>query len=275
MSSYRLMFLLFREAELDQRTLAILELLEEDADSFAKRAEMYYERRPQLISMIEEFYRSHRSLIERYDRIKTVTSSGTCQHLLANVSSPENKFALSMDMKYYAFSETSCDIDLELADSAVSEVDDPNQEDKVLNDNGIKDIDLEKTSCDIDLELEYSAESEVDDPEQVDEVLDDNGIKGGVLGTINNVEARKLGEEIERLREENRIQKEQLTQKDEDKKEVIRQLSFAVSLLMDDNARLRMGENGTKFANERNPFDSGRVKGTFLRKLFHWPRIFQ
>ena len=43
-------------------------LIDEDADSFAKRAEMYYQKRPELVSLVEEFYRSYRALAERYDQ---------------------------------------------------------------------------------------------------------------------------------------------------------------------------------------------------------------
>ncbi|XP_048137249.1 protein NETWORKED 4A-like isoform X2 [Rhodamnia argentea] len=55
--------------EMDQGVKRMLKLLEEDGDSFAKKAEMYYKRRPDLISHVEEFYRMYRSLAERYDHL--------------------------------------------------------------------------------------------------------------------------------------------------------------------------------------------------------------
>ena len=70
--------------ELEEKTKAMLKLIEEDADSFAKHAEMYYKKRPELISMVEEFYHTHRSLAERYDQLKS--DSGTC--LLTTLASP-------------------------------------------------------------------------------------------------------------------------------------------------------------------------------------------
>ncbi|KAL0300047.1 UNVERIFIED_CONTAM: protein NETWORKED 3A [Sesamum angustifolium] len=57
--------------KLDEKTRMMLKLIEEDADSFAKRAEMYYKKRPELISMVEDFYRTHRSLAERYDQVRS------------------------------------------------------------------------------------------------------------------------------------------------------------------------------------------------------------
>ncbi|XP_030464351.1 protein NETWORKED 4A-like [Syzygium oleosum] len=55
--------------EMDQGVKRMLKLIEEDGDSFAKKAEMYYKRRPDLVSHVEEFYRMYRSLAERYDHL--------------------------------------------------------------------------------------------------------------------------------------------------------------------------------------------------------------
>ena len=56
-------------SEMDRSIKRMLKLIEEDADSFAKKAEMYYQKRPVLISHVEEFYRMYRSLAERYDHV--------------------------------------------------------------------------------------------------------------------------------------------------------------------------------------------------------------
>ncbi|KAJ9167429.1 hypothetical protein P3X46_022083 [Hevea brasiliensis] len=55
--------------EMDKNVRRMLKLIEEDGDSFAKKAEMYYQKRPELISLVEEFYRMYRSLAERYDHV--------------------------------------------------------------------------------------------------------------------------------------------------------------------------------------------------------------
>ena len=54
--------------ELNEKTKAMLKLIEQDADSFAQCAEMYYKKQPELISKVEDFYRTHRSLVEQYDQ---------------------------------------------------------------------------------------------------------------------------------------------------------------------------------------------------------------
>ncbi|CAN1270950.1 Protein NETWORKED 1D [Linum perenne] len=53
--------------DMDSNVAKMIKLIEEDADSFARRAEMYYKRRPELMKLVEEFYRAYRALAERYD----------------------------------------------------------------------------------------------------------------------------------------------------------------------------------------------------------------
>lgn len=52
---------------MDVKVKAMIKLIDEDADSFARRAEMYYKKRPELMKLVEEFYRAYRALAERYD----------------------------------------------------------------------------------------------------------------------------------------------------------------------------------------------------------------
>lgn len=52
---------------MDVKVKQMIRLIEEDADSFARRAEMYYKKRPELMKLVEEFYRAYRALAERYD----------------------------------------------------------------------------------------------------------------------------------------------------------------------------------------------------------------
>ncbi|MBA0560247.1 hypothetical protein Golob_017158 [Gossypium lobatum] len=166
-------------SELDHKTKAMLKLIEEDADSFAQRAEMYYKKRPELICLVEDLYRAHRSLAERYDQVKT--DPGT--RLLTTYSESFGSYA-------------------------ASEVDDP----------------------------EHETEGEA---AKGDGTLLDEQVMDEVSNEVSEDELTKLREEIERLKEENEIQKAELMQKDEEKMEVIRQLSLAVQVLKDENVDLK------------------------------------
>ncbi|KAK9112929.1 hypothetical protein Scep_020448 [Stephania cephalantha] len=54
---------------MDEKVKYALNLLAEEGDSFAKRAEMYYKRRPELIEFVEETHGAYRALADRYDHL--------------------------------------------------------------------------------------------------------------------------------------------------------------------------------------------------------------
>ncbi|KAI3668232.1 hypothetical protein L6452_43309 [Arctium lappa] len=216
-------------AELDDKTGAMLKLIEEDADSFAKRAEMYYKKRPELITIVEDLYRAHRSLAEKYDQVKF--DSGT-RHITPWTSCP-------LPLSKYRTSQ--------------------------LIKESEKSYDSYSESFDFDHDYD-SAESEIDDPqhEEIEELKNsDDDVE----------EAMKLREEIDRLREVNKVQKEQLIQKDEEKREAIRQLSFSLDLLKQENVDLKRGilgkaKDSFKKQTNSNPFEFNKLKGVFWGKLF-------
>ncbi|CAI0474318.1 unnamed protein product [Linum tenue] len=57
--------------DMEEKVHSVMTLVSEDGDSFAKRAEMYYKKRPEIITFVEEAYRAYRALAERYDHIST------------------------------------------------------------------------------------------------------------------------------------------------------------------------------------------------------------
>nr|GME06514.1 protein NETWORKED 3A-like [Ipomoea batatas] len=73
-------------AELDRKINAMLRIIEGDADSFAQRAEMFYKKRPELISMVRNYYRAHRLLAEGYSETFDLEESD-----LSEVDDPEPK----------------------------------------------------------------------------------------------------------------------------------------------------------------------------------------
>ncbi|KAL3531416.1 hypothetical protein ACH5RR_010738 [Cinchona calisaya] len=218
-------------SELDEKTKAMLKVIEEDADSFAQRAEMYYKKRPELISMVEDFYRMHRLLAERYDQLKS--ESGTrlitpwASPLSFTKCRPEKLMSLtsSIDKSYDSFSET-----YESEELGESDIEDPEPEE----------------------EVEYHKEIERK------EVLSSDG---------NNQVIMKLMEEIERLKEENSTQKEQLMQKDEEKRDVIRQLSLAMDLLREENVELR--KRVVKDSPKKQKYSEMNKLEGFWKRLFN------
>ncbi|KAL3644822.1 hypothetical protein CASFOL_010002 [Castilleja foliolosa] len=229
-------------AELDGKTKAMLKVIEEDADSFAQRAEMFYRKRPELISMVEDFYRTHRSLAERYDQAKSEpltrissTWSSTSSSSFSPLSFTKYRLqkSLSLDDKAYDSYSEACGPD----ESEESEVDDPEEpeEDEIS----------EKTVIIYETEEVFSDDS------------------------INEILIR-LRDEIERLKEENKVQKEQLMQKDEEKREVIRQLSVGMDLLRDENAKLRRCfVDGKSSRKKENRAETSKAKEGFFGRMFN------
>ncbi|KAJ6686544.1 PROTEIN NETWORKED 3A-RELATED [Salix purpurea] len=157
--------------ELDKKTKSMLKLVEPDADSFAQRAEMYYKKRPELISMVEDFYRAHRSLAERYDQLKFDSGNrlpATFGLPFSTKHRPEKLLSVEMHQTYGKNSETD-----DAGDFAESEVDDP-ELDQIQVDEELEEIETPEEKK--ETHAEDSAESEVDDPEQdqiqVDEELE-------------------------------------------------------------------------------------------------------
>ncbi|KAE8727603.1 hypothetical protein F3Y22_tig00005459pilonHSYRG00335 [Hibiscus syriacus] len=162
-------------SELDNKTKAMLKLMEGDGDSSAQRAEMYCKNRPELINVVEYLYRSHRSLAELYDRVK----SGHRCRLVTTLGSPFPSIKYISDKTY-----DSCSNTLD------SEVDDPEHE------------------HDRDMLRKQDVENE-------DRTLLDEEVTGDVPREAGVDEARKLREEVERLKEENENLKAESLKKDE------------------------------------------------------------
>ncbi|KAK8532567.1 hypothetical protein V6N13_131886 [Hibiscus sabdariffa] len=215
-------------SELDETTKAILKLMEGDGDSFAQRAEMYWKNRPELINLVEHLHRSHRSLAERYDRVK----SGNRSRLVTTLGSPCSSLKYISDR-----TDDSCSDTLEFEDYAESEIDDPEHQ--------------QDTNILTKRDVEYGNGTLLDQ-----EVTEDVPSEAGFD------EAMKLREEVERLKEENEYMKAQMLRKDEEKREVIRQLGFAMEVLKDENVELKrfMKESTRKW----NPLGFSKLKGIYL-----------
>lgn len=71
---------------------SMLKIIDEDADSFAKRAEMYYKKRPELMNYVEETYKAYKALAERYDRISGELHKAN--HTIATAFPDQVQFAI-------------------------------------------------------------------------------------------------------------------------------------------------------------------------------------
>ncbi|XP_016439412.1 kinase-interacting protein 1-like [Nicotiana tabacum] len=77
---------------------SVIKLIEEDGDSFAKRAEMYYKKRPELINFVEESYRAYRALAERYDHLSKELQ--TANNTIATIFPEQIQLAMDEEDEY-------------------------------------------------------------------------------------------------------------------------------------------------------------------------------
>ncbi|KAJ3683768.1 hypothetical protein LUZ60_013995 [Juncus effusus] len=197
-------------SDLEEKTKQMLKLIEQDADSFAQRAEMYYKKRPLLVEKLGDLYRSQRSLAEQLDQLKSQNKSISIPSL-----SPQNSLNLN---KKLTDNSSSC--------SVFSSTD----------------------SCESDSEVEDPIPDKESESEKV----------------------KDLKRELERVLDENKVLKEGLSAKDEEKREVIRQLSYSIDVLKEENLSLRVkngGDLGKK--EERSGFEFVKfTRGILNGKIF-------
>ncbi|KAL8231117.1 hypothetical protein R6Q57_000895 [Mikania cordata] len=94
--------------DLDEKTESMLKLIEQEADSSAKRAEMYYKKRPELITIIEDLYRSHRALALHYDQATKFELDSSTRLLTQHQTSHS---ITDVDKSYDSFPDSSHDQD--------------------------------------------------------------------------------------------------------------------------------------------------------------------
>ncbi|KAK7259442.1 hypothetical protein RIF29_25049 [Crotalaria pallida] len=246
-------------AELNEKTKTILKLIEEDADSFAQRAEMYYKKRPELVRMVEDFYRTHRSLAERYDQIKPDTGVG---FLATGGGSPFASAKYQIE-KLMSFADNGYDTYSEncyIEDCTESEVDDPEQEEEEEEDTQENQVLLMAVDDEV-MKLK----------DEIKRLNEENKAHENELKKKDTIcdEVMKLRDEMKRLGEENKAQKEQLKQKDEEKIEVIRQLSLAIDVLKQENVKMRSFISKECTKKWKNPFEFNKLLGAFSGILFN------
>ncbi|XP_004236695.2 kinase-interacting protein 1-like [Solanum lycopersicum] len=86
--------------DMQGRVETVIKLIEEDGDSFAKRAEMYYKKRPELINFVEESYRAYRALAERYDHLSKELQ--TAYNTIATICPEQIQLAMEEEDEYGA-----------------------------------------------------------------------------------------------------------------------------------------------------------------------------
>ncbi|KAI3895824.1 hypothetical protein MKW98_025615 [Papaver atlanticum] len=85
--------------DMEEKVKYMLKLVEGEGDTFAKRAEIYFRQRPELIIFVEEAYRAYRALAERYDHISGELQSAN--NTIATVFPEQIQYGMDEDDEDY------------------------------------------------------------------------------------------------------------------------------------------------------------------------------
>lgn len=244
----------------------MLKMIDQDADSFAQRAEMYYKKRPVLVDMLGDLYRTHRSLAEQLDLLKN--GNGT-RHTVFGPSSCTQSWshqaaAAAMGGKGTTGSRSSISLCSDNYDSE-SEVDDPEQEN------------MEEELSESEDMMKHSSQSQADQAAQLElmhaeiEMLKEKNAELQKASAENEMLKQK-NEELQRVSEENMALKAELAAKDEEKREVIRQLASSFDIVKKENFTLReyiIKNSKNSSSSSSRGFDFKKLtKDLFTAKLF-------
>lgn len=225
-------------AELDEKIKVMLSIIEEDGDSFAKRAEMYYKRRPQLIKVLEDLHKSYRSLAEKYDQLRS-------DHHLGNpIARSFCPFRSLRQIQNY-------EAKLVLPETPTSD--------------NTTSIDHE-TCDDHDHHLLYNAKKTIF---QTDDIKKDtNGII--FRGDFEVLELRDKAvmwspKEVSELIEDHLKQQAELVRRNEEKREKINELRCQISSLLDENGVLKSCLASSKV--DKSKRNQSKSSPLFLGKL--------
>ncbi|XP_010414262.1 PREDICTED: protein NETWORKED 4B [Camelina sativa] len=180
--------------KMDDRVNHMLKLIEEDADSFAKKAQMYFQKRPELIQLVEEFYRMYRALAERYDQAsgelqKNHHSSEIQSQSSLEISSPTQE-KLSRRQSGHKEEEDSSSLTDSGSDSDHSSANDEDADEALIHRMADLELELEETKQ--KLLLQQESDNNVD-------LLHKITVYGGELGEANE-KIRMHEEEIANLK---------------------------------------------------------------------------
>ncbi|KAH7567658.1 hypothetical protein ACOSQ2_010634 [Xanthoceras sorbifolium] len=81
--------------DMEDKVGEMIKIIDDDGDSFAQRAEMYYQKRPELINFVEASYRQYRALAERYDYLSKDLQSAN--RTIATVFPEQVQFAIDAE----------------------------------------------------------------------------------------------------------------------------------------------------------------------------------
>ncbi|XP_031260951.1 protein NETWORKED 3C-like [Pistacia vera] len=216
-------------SDLDNKTKAMLDIMEDDSDSFAKRAEMYYKKRPELVQMVEDLTKSYRCLAQNYENLRSDSFRFTNPELFPSSNSSFNQVkqlqnSLNQVQQLQTCHQEKIREDFESLKTELM----LNNSRKMKLIVNTHDHDDEKVNNEVSNEIESSS---------------GGGSKVDERQTMLFLEREKMWNEmslrVSKLVEDNLKEQEQLIKRNDKKREDIEQLYSEINRLMDENKALK------------------------------------
>ncbi|KAB5564785.1 hypothetical protein DKX38_004839 [Salix brachista] len=223
-------------SDLDNKTKTILNIIQDDGDSFAKRAEMFYQRRPELINLVHDLHKSYRSLAEKYDQLR---SEGVyVSHLRSTSSSSLNSSkqvqlfqACNEGIVRSTKSEAPTSLPVSVAEERCN----------IRLGNGSMSSEQFKI-----LKTDRDDDGNVNGSDGLEKIINGIGLNGNIDGgdfQMERLEREKLRNglrlQVSELIDDSLQQQSELIKRNDEKREAIKHLRAQISRLMEENRVLK------------------------------------
>ncbi|XP_021290538.1 protein NETWORKED 3A-like isoform X2 [Herrania umbratica] len=247
--------------DLDRKINAILSIIvQDDGDSLAKRAEMYYEKRPELIHMVEDLHKSYRSLADKYDQLRSeVKRDSHPRSLLSLTSSVNQVHGLQNYVERLEGKELSGQSNFHSKSSAAEDPDHETESDDEY---------IPADSC-------KNTKMKPDDGSQEKKNIDGSGFQRNTSDDSRAamLENEKLWNElrlkVSELVEDNLSHQAELIKRNDEKRETIRDLSSKMNMVQEHAVRGVKSKSSlvTHKLPKKNQSQFSRLKRLFLGRF--------
>ncbi|XP_050374748.1 protein NETWORKED 3A-like [Argentina anserina] len=235
-------------SDVDEKTKLMLNIIEEDGDTFAKRADMFFKRKPELITRLEDFYKSYRSLAENYDQLRSEVIQAAHLRSFSTLDSIKAQTIQKCEKEISGYMKVKALPNSTIEKETTSSSDDA----------------IEYLHKRVDNRLVLVSSDQQDSSAGSDKDMKAEELDGSMDEKICSIEKAKIWEEkVSELIDANRHQQEKLISNIKDKSETIKKLNEENRIL-----RAQLLARTTHTKNNELPKSKSKSKGpSFIGRL--------
>ncbi|CAK9175171.1 unnamed protein product [Ilex paraguariensis] len=255
--------------DVDEKVKTMLKLIEQDSNSL-EGSEIYYQRRPEFRRLFEELSQSYWSFARKFDQLKSKSTHGPSPALLSSVSRPreiqnQTKGIQSFDdsslMARYSYSQSFAG--------------DPDDEYDIASSKSLNKLPLELMPTELhNTSSEHQKSKSFPNKDDFAKKLNGSKLDRNMAGDwppgIVDCEIpwSELKIQVMNLMEENLRQQEELVRRNNNKREIIKELQFQMRLVMGENRALPGCLRCSKIHVKHKPSQISRLKSLIMRRLW-------